>query len=87
MACSAEEIVLTTLSIEKKVDDMSKKLQTENEKIAQTMKEVQSVFGDQQTGQRLVQLLNDILHKILLADNALMSARAKLKGFALNVQK
>ena len=87
MACSAEEIVLTTLSIEKKVDDMSKKLQTENEKIAQTMKEVQSVFGDQQTGQRLVQVLNDILHKILLADNALMSARAKLKGFALNVQK
>lgn len=87
MACGVEEIVMTTLSIEKKVDDMSKKLQTENEKIAQTMKEVQSVFGDQQTGQRLVQLLNDILHKILLADNALMSARAKLKGFALNVQK
>ena len=87
MASSFEEIISEVMAIEKRTKELSGMLQRENEKMARTMGDVQETFGDQQTGQIIAQLLNNVMHKGITTDVAIVSIEGKLQRYSLNLQK
>ena len=87
MAISVEEIINAVIQIEKRTKELSVMLQNENEKITQTMNVVQNTFGDQPTGQDIVRLLNDAMHKGITVDGTVALIVEKLQRYSLNLQK
>ncbi len=87
MASSFEEIISEVIVIEKRTKELSGMLQRENEKMARTMGVVQETFGNQQTGQTIAQLLNNVIHKGITTDAAFVSIEGTLQRYSLNLQK